>query len=61
MKFRLYKDKAGEYRWTFKADNGEPMADSGEGYTRKASCVAAITTFKSKVNQASIDDETNEP
>jgi uncharacterized protein YegP (UPF0339 family) len=29
----IYRDKAGEFRWQAKARNGEPMADSGEGYT----------------------------
>ncbi len=29
---RVYRDKAGEYRWTSYAANNEPIADSGEGY-----------------------------
>lgn len=35
MKPVFYKDKAGEWRWRLVAANGETVADSGEGYTRK--------------------------
>ena len=28
-KFEVYKDKKGEYRFTLKAGNGEPIASSG--------------------------------
>lgn len=36
MACKIYKDKDGEWRWRMRAANGEIMADSGEGYTRKA-------------------------
>lgn len=42
MHFYVYKDRRGEYRWTLYAANGEPVADSAEGYVRVASCVAGI-------------------
>jgi uncharacterized protein YegP (UPF0339 family) len=32
MKAQIYKDQAGEWRWRLRADNGEPIADSAEGY-----------------------------
>lgn len=31
----VYRDTAGEYRWRLRAANGEPLADSGEGYKRR--------------------------
>ena len=40
-KFEIYKDKAGEFRFRFKASNGETMFGS-EGYKSKASAVGAI-------------------
>lgn len=40
--FVLYVDRAGEYRWTLRAANNEPIADSAEGYLTRASCVEAI-------------------
>jgi uncharacterized protein YegP (UPF0339 family) len=42
MKFEVYKDRANEWRWRLVAKNGEPIADSGEGYKRKVDCVDAI-------------------
>src|SRR5262245_33554630 len=37
MKIVRYKDKRGEWRWRLMAKNGKIVADSGEGYKRKAS------------------------
>ena len=37
---KVFKDKAGEYRWTKVAANGEPVATS-ESYTTKASAIEA--------------------
>ena len=41
--FEIYRDAAGEWRWRLVAGNGRIVADSGEGYSRKASarCAAA--------------------
>lgn len=44
-KFEIYKDKAGEFRFRFKASNGETMFSS-EGYKAKASAVNAIESIK---------------
>jgi len=35
MKFIIFKDHRGEWRWTLRAKNGRKIADSGEGYKRK--------------------------
>lgn len=40
--FRLYKDKAGEWRWNYAAGNGNVIAASTEGYARKADAVRGI-------------------
>ena len=34
-KFQIYQDRKGEYRWRLRARNGEIIADSNEGYSRK--------------------------
>lgn len=44
-KFEVYKDKAGEFRFRFKASNGETMFGS-EGYKAKASALNAIESIK---------------
>lgn len=35
MKFHIYQDRRGEWRWRLKARNGRIVADSGEGYKRR--------------------------
>ncbi|HEU5085713.1 MAG TPA: DUF1508 domain-containing protein [Acidimicrobiales bacterium] len=35
----VYRDAAGEWRWALQAANGRKVADSGEGYQRRARCV----------------------
>ncbi|OBR79103.1 hypothetical protein A7D35_01275 [Xanthomonas arboricola] len=37
--FVMYKDEKGEWRWTLYAANSKKIADSAEGYQRKADCV----------------------
>ncbi|WP_425963158.1 YegP family protein [Rhizobium nepotum] len=44
-KFEIYQDRAGEYRFRFKASNGETMFSS-EGYETKASAIHAIESIK---------------
>ena len=56
-KFEVYKDKAGEFRFRFKAPNGENMF-SGEGYKQKASAMSAIESIKKNTPGAEVDDQT---
>ena len=58
MKFEIYKDTAGEWRWRLKAGNGEKIADSAEGYKSKADCVFGITLVRSTDNTTPIVDLT---
>lgn len=46
MKFEVYQDKKGEYRWRLKASNGNIMATGGEGYVKKADCLHGIERVK---------------
>jgi uncharacterized protein YegP (UPF0339 family) len=56
-KFEVYKDKAGEFRFRFKASNGENMFAS-EGYKSKASAMSAIRSIKKNAPNAETDDQT---
>jgi len=38
----VYKDAKDEWRWNIRAKNGNIMADSGEGYTRRGNCIKAV-------------------
>lgn len=55
-KFEVYKDKAGEFRFRFKAPNGEAMCAS-EGYKSKASALSAIESIKKNAPGATLDDQ----
>lgn len=52
-KFEVYQDKAGEYRFRFKATNGEIIA-TGEGYKAKAGCMNGIESIKKNAPDAEI-------
>ncbi|MCJ9696059.1 YegP family protein [Rhizobium sp. PRIMUS64] len=56
-KFEVYKDKAGEFRFRFKASNGEAMFSS-EGYKAKASAISAIESIKKNTPSAEVVDQT---
>ncbi len=47
MKYFVFKDRAGEYRWNLKARNGQIVADSSEGYFNKADALHGIDLVKS--------------
>ena len=55
-KFEVYKDKKGEFRFRFKASNGEIMFLS-EGYKAKASAISAIESIKKNAPGADTVDE----
>ncbi|HZL01528.1 MAG TPA: DUF1508 domain-containing protein [Cellulomonas sp.] len=57
MKFMIYKDKAGEFRFRIVATNGNVLAAS-EGYKAKASAQGAIDRIKSDAAGAAVVDET---
>lgn len=44
--YYLYKDAAGQWRWTLYAGNNRKIANSGEGYFNKVDCIAAINLVK---------------
>ena len=54
-KFEIYKDKAGEFRFRFRAPNGEKMFAS-EGYANKASAKSTIKSIVKHVGKAAVDD-----
>lgn len=56
-KFEIYKDARGEFRFRFKASNGEIMFIS-EGYKQKASAESAIASIQKNAPAAKIDDQT---
>ncbi len=58
IQFEIYEDTAGEYCWRLRAANGELIADSGEGYRKKADCHHGIHLIKTQASTAGVKDET---
>jgi uncharacterized protein YegP (UPF0339 family) len=54
MKFEIYTDKAGEFRWRLLARNGKIIAESGEGYQKKTALKRAIKSIQEKAGGATI-------
>jgi uncharacterized protein YegP (UPF0339 family) len=58
-KFEIYKDKSGEFRFRFRAPNGEKMFAS-EGYSNKASAKSTIKSIVKHVAAAEVEDVSKE-
>lgn len=59
---QVYLDRKKEYRWRLLAGNGQIIADSGEGYSRKDNMKRALArlyaAFSDTANNMVIDDQT---
>jgi uncharacterized protein YegP (UPF0339 family) len=49
VEIEVYEDMKGEWRWRMVAGNGEVIATSGEGYTRKGDATRAANTAKKRM------------
>lgn len=54
--FELYRDRADEWRWRLVHDNGNVIADSGEGYDRIASARNGLESVKRNAPGATVDE-----
>lgn len=54
---RVYRDSAGEWRWTRRAGNGETVSDSAEGYVNAAHALNMAEDLNPGVTIVVIDDE----
>lgn len=46
MKYEIYQDKRGEWRWRLKAANWKILAVSSEGYKNRADCLGCSAMVK---------------
>lgn len=60
MKFELYKDAKGKYRWRLKARNGKVVADSAEAYNRRADALKGIDLCMETCSATPVADLTEE-
>jgi uncharacterized protein YegP (UPF0339 family) len=54
--FELYEDADGRYRWRLVHDNGNIIADSGEGYATKQKARQGIRSVKDNAPGAAIEE-----
>lgn len=56
MKYRIvvYRDRKREFRWRILHRNGRIVADSAEGYVRRASCVRSVKNLAKALSGAKI-------
>lgn len=52
--FEVYEDNAGQWRWRLKHDNGNIIADSGEGYATKQKANEGIQSVKANAADADV-------
>jgi hypothetical protein len=55
-RFEVYTDAAGEHRWRLVHDNGNVLADSGEGYASRQKCRQGIESVKRNAPEADVID-----
>lgn len=55
MRFELYRDASGEWRWRLRTTNGDVIADSAEGYSRRTDCEHGIALVKGSAEAAIVD------
>ncbi len=58
--FELFRDAADEWRWRLRHRNGNVVADSGEGYDRKAGALNGLESVKSSAPGAVVEEQTDE-
>lgn len=55
--FELYQDKGGKFRWRLRHQNGNIIADSGEGYESKANALNGINSVKENAPAAPVEEQ----
>ena len=53
--FQVYEDVAGEWRWRLVHDNGNVIAEGGQGYTTKRRALDGIESVKGNAPDAPIE------
>jgi len=58
--FQLFEDNAGEYRWRLRHDNGNVIADSGEGYASKQKARQGLESVKTNAAGGHVVDQSSD-
>ncbi len=54
MKFEIYADAGGNYRWRLVSSNGQTVASSGESFASKANAIRAAENVRDHAGDATI-------
>uniref|UniRef100_UPI00248151C3 HVO_2922 family protein n=1 Tax=Halorubrum sp. F4 TaxID=2989715 RepID=UPI00248151C3 len=54
--FEVYSDKAGKWRWRLIHENGNVLADSGQGYSSRSKARQGLESVRSNVREAALED-----
>ena len=57
--FEVYVDRADQWRWRLVHDNGNIIADSGEGYASRQKCEQGLESVKRNAPGATIKSVDN--
>jgi uncharacterized protein YegP (UPF0339 family) len=55
MRFELYREAGGDWRWRLRTRNGNVVADSAEGYRNRDDCERGITIVKASAMSPIVD------
>jgi len=53
--FEVYEDEAGEFRWRLVHDNGNLIADSGQGYSSKQKAKQGLSSVRTNAPGAPVE------
>jgi uncharacterized protein YegP (UPF0339 family) len=54
-RFQLFRDRSGDWRWRLRHDNGNVIADCGEGYSSKQKAEQGLQSVKSNAPGAEVE------
>ena len=53
--FEVYRDAADQWRWRLRHDNGNVIAEGGQGYTTKRRAVDGLESVKANAPDAPVE------
>lgn len=56
MKFVVYEDSGGHYRWRLVSSNGQTIASSGESFSSHSNAKRAAENVKAHAGSAPVED-----
>lgn len=61
VRFDVYEDQAGEWRWRALAGNGRILADSAEGYASERNARRALASFQLALREPATPSTSDRP